>query len=169
MGVVMSLLLAGAAAVAAGPKEGDSVPDVKVPAYQAKKVLPDSKDDLVSPASFKGKKNVVLFYFPKAMTPGCTVESCGFRDILAKFTAADTVVLGFSGDTLALQQKFTEKENLDFPLLADSKKELMTALEVKGRTTWVIDKEGKIAKIFTAVKPKGHPQEVLEFVEKLKK
>jgi thioredoxin-dependent peroxiredoxin len=97
------------------------------------------------------------------------VESCGFRDILAKFAEADTVVIGFSTDTLETQKKFTEKEKLSYPLMADTKKELIAALEVKKRTTWVYDKEGKLAKIFPDVKPKDHPKEVLEFVEKMKK
>jgi peroxiredoxin Q/BCP len=77
-------------------------------------------------------------------------------------------VIGFSSDTLDAQQQFTDKEKLTFPLLADPEKKLMTALGVNGRSTWVIDKEGKIARIYPKVTPKGHPKEVLDFVKTLK-
>lgn len=164
----MLLLVTGTVVLAAPPKEGDAIPDITVPAHQAEKVLPNAKETL-SPAAFKGKKNVVLFYFPKAMTKGCTIESCGFRDLMAKFAEADTVLIGFSPDTVDLQKQFAEKEKLEYALLGDAKKELFNALDVKGRSTWIIDKEGKIAKIYNKVTPASHPKEVLEFVEKLKK
>jgi peroxiredoxin Q/BCP len=77
-------------------------------------------------------------------------------------------VIGFSSDTFDAQQQFTDKEKLTFPLLADPEKKLMTALGVKGRSTWVIDKEGKIAKVYPKVSPKGHPKDVLDFVKTLK-
>lgn len=77
-------------------------------------------------------------------------------------------MIGFSSDTVETQQKFTDKEKLTYPLLGDPDKKLMTALGVKGRSTWVIDKEGKIAKIYPKVDVKGHPKEVLEFVKTLK-
>lgn len=77
-------------------------------------------------------------------------------------------MIGFSSDTLEKQQEFTDKEKLTFPLLADPEKKLMTALGVKGRSTWVIDKEGKIAKIYPKVNVGDHPKEVLEFVKTLK-
>jgi thioredoxin-dependent peroxiredoxin len=77
-------------------------------------------------------------------------------------------VIGFSSDTLAKQQEFTDKEKLSYPLLADPDKKLMTALGVKGRSTWVIDKEGKIAKVYNVTDVNKHPKEVLEFVKTLK-
>ena len=77
-------------------------------------------------------------------------------------------MIGFSSDTLEKQQEFTDKEKLTYPLLADPEKKLMAALGVKGRATWVVDKEGKIAKIYTTVKVADHPKEVLEFVKTLK-
>lgn len=77
-------------------------------------------------------------------------------------------MIGFSSDTLAKQQEFTDKEKLSYPLLADPDKKLMTALGVKGRSTWVIDKEGKIAKVYTVTDVNKHPKEVLEFVKTLK-
>ena len=77
-------------------------------------------------------------------------------------------MIGFSTDTIETQQKFTDKEKLTYPLLADPEKKLFTALGVKGRFTWVIDKEGKIAKLYDKVDVKKHPKEVLEFVKTLK-
>lgn len=164
---VLSCLLV-AVAYADAPKVGDPAPDVKLKATQVEKALPDTKADALSPADLKGKKAVVLFYFPRAMTKGCTIESCGFRDMMPEFEKANAVVIGFSSDTLDKQKEFTEKEKLNFPLLADPEKKLMTALEVKGRATWVIDKDGKVAKVYDKVTPAGHPKEVLEFVKTLK-
>jgi thioredoxin-dependent peroxiredoxin len=160
--------LASTARAQTPPKEGDPAPDIRVKATQVKKVLPDAKDDTISPRDFVGKKHVVLFFFPKALTKGWTIESCGFRDILDKLAAADTVVIGFSPDTLDKQKEFTDKESLNFPLLADTDKKLISALGVKGRSTWVIDKSGKIVKIYDKVSPANHPSEVLEFVKTLK-
>jgi len=77
-------------------------------------------------------------------------------------------VIGFSSDKVETQQQFTDKEKLTYPLLGDPDKKLMTALGVKGRSTWVIDKEGKIAKIYDKVDVNNHPKEVLEFVKTLK-
>jgi thioredoxin-dependent peroxiredoxin len=77
-------------------------------------------------------------------------------------------VIGFSSDTFEKQQEFTEKEKLNYPLLADPEKKLIGALGVKGRSTWVIDKEGKIAKVYPKVDVNTHPKEVLEFVKGLK-
>src|SRR5436309_2930500 len=104
-------------------EEGKPAPKVELEATQIEKVLPDKKDaKTLTLKDFKGKKNVVLFFYPKAMTRGCTVESCGFRDRTEKFAALDTVVIGVSTDNLDAQQQFTTKENLNFPLLADSGK-----------------------------------------------
>ena len=77
-------------------------------------------------------------------------------------------MIGFSSDTLEKQTEFTEKEKLSYPLLADTDKKLMGALGVKGRTTWVIGKDGKVAKIYTVTKVADHPKEVLDFVKGLK-
>ena len=77
-------------------------------------------------------------------------------------------MIGFSSDKVETQQQFTDKEKLTYPLLGDPDKKLMTALGVKGRSTWVIDKEGKIAKIYDKVDVNNHPKEVLEFVKTLK-
>jgi peroxiredoxin Q/BCP len=156
----------------APPKEGSPAPDINLPATQVEKVLPDAKGATTLKLSdLKGKKNVVLFFYPKAMTPGCTVESCGFRDVTDKFAALDTVVIGISTDKLGDQQKFTDKENLNFPLVADSDKEATRAYGalsprgVASRCTFVIDKEGVVRKVYKMVTPKTHPEEVLKFVK----
>ena len=168
-----NVLMAGVVLLAAGVaraevKEGDKVPDVSVAVVNGDKV-PGSKDGRVALAGIH--KNVVLFFYPKAMTPGCTVESCGFRDKVADFAKLDTVVIGVSTDETTAQQQFTDKEHLNFPLLADADKSVAKAfgtLNAKGmanRTTYVIDKQGVVRKIYTKVTPAKHPQEVLEYVQ----
>ena len=158
-------------------KEGDAFPDIKLPATQIASVLPDAKDAKeLTVKSFVGKKNVVVFFYPRAMTPGCTVESCGFRDLVAKFAELDTVVIGASNDKIDAQEKFTTKESLKTPLLADSDNKLLKALGIENakgsaaqRVTFVVDKEGKIVKIYPKVDAKTHPDEVLKFVKEMKK
>lgn len=154
-------------------KAGDAFPKVPLPAAQVEKLAGKKAGDLVSIADLKGK-TVVVFFYPKALTPGCTVESCGFRD-LAKDFPADTVLLGASADDMALQQKFIAKEMLPYPLLCDTELTLIQALGIqnaKGKTpqrkTFVIARDGKIAKVYDKVDPKTHPKEVLEFVKGLK-
>lgn len=154
-------------------KEGDKFPVVALEAAQIDKLgLKDKKT--VSIADLKGKA-VVIFFYPKALTKGCTVESCGFRDIIKDFPK-DVVVLGASGDDLALQGKFIEKEMLPYPLLCDTEQKLIKELGILSgptaktpkRVTFVVDKDGKIAKIYDKVDVNKHPKEVLEFVKTLK-
>ncbi len=152
-------------------KVGDKFPDVPLAAAQIEKVKKDGKT--LSIADLKGK-NVVIFFYPKALTKGCTIESCGFRDIIAKFPE-DTVVLGASADDTPLNQKFIDTEKLPYPLLCDTDLKLIQSLGIQNpkakmalRVTFIVDKEGKIAKIYDKVTPKDHPAEVLEFVKTLK-
>jgi thioredoxin-dependent peroxiredoxin len=118
-------------------------------------------------------KNVVLFFYPKADTPGCTTEACEFRDAYPKF-GDSTLVLGISPDTPKQQAKFKEKFGFPYPLLADTehavaeaygvwKEKSMYGKKYMGieRTTFVIDKDGNIAQVFRKVKPAGHAEEVL--------
>lgn len=127
-------------------------------------------------SSLKGQ-NVVLYFYPKADTPGCTKEACSFRDSSTKLTKANTVVVGVSPDTSKAQAKFKEKFDLPFTLLADAdhkvaedygvwKEKSMYGKTYMGveRTTFVIDLEGKIKKIFLKVKVEGHAEEVLAAV-----
>jgi thioredoxin-dependent peroxiredoxin len=153
------------------PKAGDKAPAVTLQATQISKVLPAKRDTgTLSLADLKGR-NVVLFFYPRAMTPGCTKESCGFRDLAEQF-APDTVIIGISTDPLSKQEEFTKKEGLTFPLFADPELKATQAFGVlvperkaAKRVTFVIDKQGVIRKVYTEVKPDKHPQEVLEFVK----
>jgi len=128
----------------------------------------------VSLKDFKGKM-VVLYFYPKDMTSGCTQQACDFRDQKAKFTRADVVILGISKDSVARHQKFKEKESLNFTLLSDEegkvcqsydvwKEKSMYGRKYMGieRTTFVINPQGKIKKIFPKVKVPGHVEEVLK-------
>lgn len=151
-------------------KAGDAFPDVPLPATQIEKVKKDAKT--VSIKDLKGKV-VVVFFYPKALTPGCTVESCGFRD-LAKDFPADVVLLGASADGTELNGKFTDKEMLPYPLLCDTDLTLIKYLGIQSpkgkvaqRVTFVIDRDGKVAKVYDKVTPKDHPKEVLAYVKEL--
>lgn len=165
----LALLLTVSVALAELPEVGKPAPDFDVPATNIKSVLPDAKGHKLSLASVRGK-NVVLFFYPKALTKGCTIESCGFRDLAKEFAAADTVLIGASNDTVALQQKFTDKEKLPYPLLADTEKKVATAYGAQGKSvpnryTFVIDKKGVLRKVYTKVTPAKHPQEVLDYIK----
>jgi thioredoxin-dependent peroxiredoxin len=124
-------------------------------------------------AELKGK-NVVLYFYPKDDTPGCTKEACGFRDAFAEFEKAGAIVLGVSPDSVASHEKFTTKFKLPFPLLADPDKEIVQAYGVWGeksfmgrkylgtlRMTFLIGPDGRIRKIWPKVKPEEHAPEVL--------
>jgi len=170
--VVVGLALSSAAAEAL--KEGAKAPDVKLKAVGMKALgMEDGKEFKLSEVGAKGK-NVVLFFYPKAMTSGCTKESCGFRDVYAELAKLDTVVIGISTDTAGDQQKFIDKEKLNFPLIADPEKkatEAFGALAPNGyarRFSFVIDKAGVVRKVYTTVDPNRHPAEVLEFVKTMK-
>lgn len=148
----------------ATPQAGDQAPDFTVST--------DSGDDFTL-SSLKGK-NVVLYFYPKADTPGCTKEACSFRDESPKIAAANTVVVGVSPDTSKAQAKFKEKFGLPFTLLADAEHKVAEAYGVwveksmygkkymgVDRTTFVLDTEGKVKKVFPKVKVEGHTEEVL--------
>jgi len=135
--------------------------------------LPDQNGALVSLKDFRGK-TVVLYFYPKDSTPGCTTEACGFRDLHEQFTAQNAVILGVSADAAKSHQKFIAKFNLPFLLLADTDYAIATAYDSYGkkkfmgkeymgimRHTYVIDPDGKIAKIYRNVKPADHPAQVL--------
>jgi thioredoxin-dependent peroxiredoxin len=117
---------------------------------------------------YKGKK-VVLYFYPKDDTPGCTVEACGLRDEYQKIRELNAEVLGVSVDNTDSHQKFTTKFHLPFQLVADPDKKITKAYGVLNeksnmarRVTFIIDEHGKIAQIFETVKPDQHPQEVLQ-------
>ncbi len=135
--------------------------------------LQDDQEQTVNLTDFAGKP-VVLFFYPKADTPGCTIEACGFRDTFTKLQAAGAVVLGISRDTPKAQRKFREKFDLPYPLLADVdekvcnqfgvlKEKNMYGKKVWGieRTTFVIGPDQTLIKIFPKVAPEGHAEAVL--------
>lgn len=151
-------------------KAGDKFPDVKLAAAQIDKVKKDAKE--ISIADVKGKVAVIFFY-PKASTKGCTIESCGFRDIAKEFPE-DSVVIGASADDEKAQQKFIDEHKLPFALLCDTKLELIKALGIQSpkgnlpqRVTFVVGKDGTVAKVFEKVNPEKHPAEVLAAVKEL--
>jgi peroxiredoxin Q/BCP len=164
------LLLLALPVVAATPEVGKPAPAFDLPAANADSVPSLKGKKEISLKDLKGK-NVVIFFYPKAMTKGCTVESCGFRDRAEKFAALDTVLVGISTDKLDAQEKFVKKEKLTFPLLADPEKTTTKAYGALGtagyasRYTFVIDKEGNLRKVYTKVGVAKHPDEVLDFVK----
>jgi thioredoxin-dependent peroxiredoxin len=136
--------------------------------------LLDQDGNKVKLSDFKGK-TVVVFFYPKAMTPGCTREACDFRDEVEAFRKKKVVVLGISKDKPASQKKFQEKYELPFPLLADDGLEVQKAWGVWGkknmygkmvegtiRTTVVVGPDGKVVQVFPKVKVDGHVTSVLE-------
>jgi peroxiredoxin Q/BCP len=139
--------------------------------------LPDENGNPVSLEQFRGQ-TVVLFFYPRADTRGCTIEACGFRDAFKKLQKAGLVVLGISPDTPKAQLKFKEKYDLPYTLLADDKKEVAKKFDVLKeknmygkkvigivRSTFLIGPDGKILHIFSPVKPEGHAEEVLAEVK----
>ena len=129
-------------------------------------------------SSFRTKKNVVLYFYPKDMTPGCTTEACDFRDQFKKFK--DTIILGVSVDSTERHRKFIEKYNLPFELIADENKKICTKYGVWQekklygktfmgivRSTFIIDKAGTVKKIIPKVKVKGHVEEVVKILKKI--
>ena len=151
-------------------KEGSKTPEIKL--------LTDTGEELKL-SSLKGK-NVVLYFYPKSDTPGCTTQACGFRDADAKIQKLGAVVLGVSPDPVKAQAKFRSKFELPFTLLADPDHSAAEAFGVwveksmygrkymgVARTTFLIGKDGKIAKIFEKVKPAGHADEVLAALQEL--
>ncbi len=134
--------------------------------------LPSSEGKSIKLADFKGKKNIVLYFYPKDNTPGCTQEACDFRDAYSRLKKK-AVILGVSPDPLKAHEKFIEKFELPFTLLSDEGKEMLKnygvwqkkkfmGREFMGviRTTVIVDKQGKIYQIFSNVKVKGHLEEV---------
>ncbi|MBK23268.1 MAG: thioredoxin-dependent thiol peroxidase [Halobacteriovorax sp.] len=151
------------------PKVGN-----KAPAFS----MLNQKGEKVSLKDFAGKKNVVLYFYPKAMTPGCTVQACGIRDTKRKFTSKDTVVLGVSPDAPERLQKFIDRDKLNFDLLSDPEHKITEKYGVWGlkkfmgkeymgviRSTFIIGKDGKLKHIMDKVKTKTHHDDVLDFIK----
>jgi len=125
----------------------------------------DTNGNTVSLSDFAGK-TVVLYFYPKDDTPGCTKQACSFRDAQTEYTSKGIVVLGVSADDETAHQAFTSKYSLNFPLLADTNKSIITAYDVDGggyakRVTYVIDGDGTITHVDTAVNTPTHASDVL--------
>ena len=125
----------------------------------------DTNGNSVSLSDFAGK-TVVLYFYPKDDTPGCTKQACSFRDAQSEYTSKGIVVLGVSADDEAGHQAFTNKYNLNFPLLADTNKSIITAYDVDGggyakRVTYIIDGNGKIIDVDASVNTSTHASDVL--------
>jgi thioredoxin-dependent peroxiredoxin len=146
-------------------------PGAKAPDFKTT----DQNGDTVSLKDFRGRK-VVLYFYPKDDTPGCTVEACNFRDNLPDFEALNATVLGVSVDSEASHRKFADKYDLPFTLLADTDKKVVEAYGAWGekknygktymgthRVTYVVDENGKIEKVFPKVDTKKHAGELLEY------
>ncbi|KGE88700.1 MAG: thioredoxin-dependent thiol peroxidase [Phaeodactylibacter xiamenensis] len=149
-------------------KEGDKAPDF---------TGIDQNENTISLSDYKGKK-LILFFYPKDNTPGCTAEACNLRDNFEDLKAKGYELLGVSPDSAKKHQNFIKKHDLPFPLLADTEKQVLNAYEVWGekqfmgktydgvhRTTFIIDEEGKIEKVFKKVKTKAHTEQILEEME----
>jgi peroxiredoxin Q/BCP len=149
-------------------KEGDRAPSFQVTADDGEKV---------SSADYRGK-NLVLFFYPKANTPGWTNEASEFRDAIKKFEAENAAILGCSADSVELQTKFKVKHKLNFPLLADTEFEVIEAYGARRmksflgksflgivRMTYWVGSDGLIRKIWDNVTPKGHAAEVLATIQ----
>lgn len=147
---------------------GDNAPAFK---------LQSDSDETIKLSDYRGKQ-IVLFFYPRANTKGCTTEACGFRDDYRAFQDIDVIVLGISPDNVKDQAKFRDKHDFPYPLLADQDHEVAEAYGVWGlkkfmgreymgvnRTTFVIGPDGKVERVFEKVKPAGHSREVLEHLK----
>lgn len=154
------------------PAVGSKAPTFDLPAY------PTGRYKL---SQFKGRQVVVLYFYPRDDTPGCTTEACNFRDEIGAFESAETVVLGVSCDTVESHEKFAKKFSLPFPLLSDEdhavteKYGLWVEKNMYGkksmgvqRATFIIDKDGKIAAAWPKVKVEGHVAAVAEKLAELR-
>ena len=152
------------------PPIGSKAPDFRLPA---------TGDQEIALADLRGK-NLVLYFYPKDSTPGCTKEGQGFRDLHEQFSALDTVILGVSRDSLKAHENFKSKQDFPFDLLSDKEETLCRAFDVireknmygrkvmgVERSTFLIDKQGVLRRQWRKVKVDGHPEAVLQAVTEL--
>lgn len=140
--------------------------------------LKNQKGEVVNLKDFRGKKNVVVYFYPKAMTPGCTTQACGIRDYKKEFAKAETVVLAISPDPVEKLKSFVEKQDLNFNLLSDpdhqvalkygswgEKKFMGKVYDGILRQTFIIDKNGRLNHVMDKVKTKTHHDDVLDYLK----
>ena len=151
------------------PEVGQTAPDFS---------LQNQRGETITLSDFRGKKNVVVYFYPKAMTPGCTVQACGIRDTKEALEALDTVVLGISPDPYPRLARFEEKQQLNFDLLSDESHGVIDSYGCLGlkkfmgrefmgvlRTTFIVDKNGKLALVMNKVKTKSHHDDVQAWIK----
>lgn len=152
----------------ASPKAGDPAPDFS---------LPSQDGTPVSLQQYRGKW-VVLYFYPKDGTPGCTTEAHNFQRDLSKYEAADAVIIGVSVDSSGSHKEFCAKQGLTFKLAADTEKKVSAAygsltnyvvVKIASRNTFLVSPDGKIAKVWTSVDPSKHSEEVLGAIQSMKK
>ncbi|MBN2737622.1 MAG: thioredoxin-dependent thiol peroxidase [Spirochaetales bacterium] len=149
-------------------KQGDKAPDFQ---------LEDDRGEKLTLKQFKGKK-VVIYFYPKDNTPGCTTEACGLRDVYDDILAKGAVVVGVSADSVKSHGNFKSKYELPFYLLSDPEKNMIKAYGAWGekkmygksyegilRSTFIVDEKGMVIKVFPKVSPKNHPEEILAALE----
>ena len=163
---VIAFLLAFSFTSIAGLNVGDKAPDFS---------LQDQNNITHTLSDYEGQW-VVLYFYPKDDTPGCTTQACDFRDAVKRIIASKAVVFGLSVDSVRSHKLFAEKYNLPFSLLADETREvselydsLSSFFKVANRNTFIIDPEGNIAKIYLSVNPKTHSEMVLSDLSNLQK
>jgi len=161
MGIFAMLGMASAAEVAEG---------TKAPTFEAQ----DQHGNLVRLADFQGKSTVILYFYPKDDTPGCTAQACSLRDGFAAIKAAGAVILGVSADTGQSHKAFAEKYHLPFSILADPEGRIIESYGVKvpllgfaKRVTFLIDRKGVVRKVITDTRTKDHDQQVLALLKAL--
>ena len=165
VGIVNSLILASCGGNAENLKVGMTAPNF---------TLQDSNGNTYTLSEYKDKAPVVVYFYPKANTPGCTTEACGIRDNWDKFKENNITVLGISVDSKDAIKDFIKDHNLNFPLLSDNTKQVckeygvLNNLGVASRITFIVDKEGKIADIIRNVDVSTHADDVLKIAMKLK-
>ena len=151
------------------PEVGQTAPDFS---------LQNQRGETITLSDFRGKKNVVVYFYPKAMTPGCTVQACCIRDTKEALEALDTVVLGISPDPYPRLARFEEKQQLNFDLLSDESHGVIDSYGCWGlkkfmgrefmgvlRTTFIVDKNGKLALVMNKVKTKSHHDDVQAWIK----
>jgi len=165
-GIIASVLTATGLLSAAGELHVG----MKAPAFSAQ----DATGKTIQLADYLGKANVVLYFYPKDDTPGCTAEACSLRDGYADLTATGAVILGVSADDSASHAAFTAKYHLPFPLLPDPEKKIIEAYGVRmpvlgfaKRVTFLIDKQGILRHIIADVQTKSHDKQVLELLKSM--
>lgn len=153
---------------------GGNAENISVGSYAPDFTLQDALGNSYTLSSYRGKNPVVIYFYPKANTPGCTKQACGIRDNLDKFKENDIIIFGVSVDSKEELNEFIAEHNLNFPLLSDESKEVSKAygvlnnLGIDSRITFIVDKEGIIADVIRDVDVTTHAEDVLKIANRLK-